>query len=115
MDVVRSVSHTDVGAFAARWLLVTSRGLQRSAKFLIGMGLVVDGALRAGLSAGSLRASRAVTTVAAVVFGATAVGGLVVVGANPPPIRLATALANSAVAVIAAVDAFRLNARRARV
>lgn len=114
LDVVKTVSHADVGAFAARWLLVTTRGLQRGAKFLVGVGLVADGAIRAALSAGALRSSRVATTLAAVVFGAIAVGGLIVVGANPPPIRLATALANCAVAFVVAVDAYRLRAHRLR-
>jgi len=114
LDVVRTVSHNDVGAFAARWLLVSTRGLQRGAKFLIGVGLVVDGAIRAGLCAGTLRTSRIATTFAAVLFGAIAVGGLVVAGANPPPIRLATALANVAIAFVVAVDAYRLHSGRIR-
>ena len=108
LDVVRTVGHADVGAFGARELLVATRGLQRSAKFLIGVGLVVDGAIRAGLCTGALRRSRAATTLGAVVFGAIALGGIVVAGANPPPIQLATALANSAIAAVFAIEAYRL-------
>jgi hypothetical protein len=58
----------------------------------------------------SLRRSRAATTAAAIVFGATAVGGLFVAGANPPPIRLFTALANCVVAFVVAMEAYRRNA-----
>jgi hypothetical protein len=113
LDMVKTVSRADVGAFAARWLLVATRGLQRSAKFLLGVGLIVDGGLRAGLCACALRASRLATTVAAVLFGALAIGGFVVAGANPPPDRLATALANGAVALVVAVDLYHLHDRHA--
>jgi hypothetical protein len=112
LDMVKTVSHADVGAFAARWLLVTTRGLQRGAKFLIGVGLVVDGSLRAGLCAGALRTSRLATTLAAVVFGAIAIGGVAVAGLNPPPVQLGTTLANGAIAFVVAVDAYRLHRRR---
>ncbi|MBV9041041.1 MAG: DUF2127 domain-containing protein [Acidimicrobiia bacterium] len=107
LDVVRTVSHNDVGAFAPRWLLSSTRGLQKSGKFLVGVGLVADGSVRAALSVGVLRRSRAMTTVAAVFFGAIAVGGLVVAGFNPPTIRLFTALANVVVAVVVVLEARR--------
>jgi len=108
LDAVKSVSHADVGAFTARWLLTTTRGMQRGAKFLVGMGLIVDGSLRAGLCAGTLRGSRTATLSAALAFAGIAVGGLVVAGANPPPLQMATGLANAAVAFVVAVDAYRL-------
>lgn len=110
LDVVRAVSHNDVGAFVPRWLLSSTRGLQKSGKFLVGIGLVVDGGLRAALSVGVLRRFRAMTIVAAIFFGAIAVGGLVVAGFNPPTVRLFTALGNVAVAVVIALEARRLRA-----
>ena len=108
---MRSVSHADVGAFTARWLMATTHGLQRSAKLLVGVGLIADGALRAGLCAGTLRGSRGATFVAAPVFTALAVGGVVVAGPNPAPLEMGTAMANAAVAYVVVVDAFRLRRR----
>ena len=112
IDIVTAVAHRDVGAFAARGLLATTRGLQRSAKFLLGIGLVVDGTVRSGLCVGALRRSRTATMLAAVSFAAIAAGGLVVAGANPPLPQFATALANSAIAIVVAVDAYRLRSGR---
>jgi hypothetical protein len=111
IDVVKSVSHADVGAFAARWLLSTTRGLQRSAKLLIGVGLIADGAVRAGLCAGTLRGTRWATFVAAPVFTVLAVGGVIAAGPNPAPLELGTAMANAAVAFVVVVDAYRLRPR----
>lgn len=110
LDTVRAVSHNDVGAFAPRWLLSSTRGLQKSGKFLVGVGLVADGSVRAVLSVGVLRRSKATTAVAALFFGAIAIGGLIVAGFNPPTVRLFTALANAAVAVVVVLEARRLRA-----
>ena len=114
LDVLKSVAHADVGAFTARWLLASTRGLQKGAKFLIGLGLVADGCVRAALCAGALRRSRVSAALGAVFFGAIAVGGLVVAGANPPPIRIATLFANAAIAFVFGVEAYRLRPRPAR-
>ena len=108
LDALKSVSHGDVGAFTARWLLASTRGLQKGAKVLIGLGLIVDGAVRTGLCAGVLRRSRVAAVLGVIFFGAIAVGGVVVAGANPPPVRLATLLANAAIAFVVGVEAYRL-------
>jgi hypothetical protein len=108
LDVLKGVGHADVGAFAARWLLANTRGLQKGAKFLIGLGLVLDGGVRAGLCAGVLRQSRVAAALGVVFFGAIAMGGLFVAGVNPSPIRLATLLANAAIAFVDGVEAYRL-------
>jgi hypothetical protein len=50
-----------------------------------------------------------------VFFGAIAIGGIFVAGANPPPIRLATLLANAAIAFVVGVEAYRLRPWRVRV
>ena len=110
LDVVRAVSHNDVGAFVPRWLLSSTRGLQKSGKFLVGIGLLVDGGVRAALSVGVLRRSRVATVAAAIFFGAIAVGGLIAAGANPPVIRLFTALANAAVAMVVVLEVRRRRA-----
>lgn len=110
LDVVKSVSHNDVGAFVPRWLLSSTRGLQKSGKALVGIGLLADASVRAVLAVGVLRRSRLTTIAAVVFFGATAIGGLVVAGANPPVTRLFTALANAAVALVVVLEARRLRA-----
>jgi len=115
LDVLKGVSHADVGAFTARWLLVTTRGLQKGTKFLIGLGLMIDGGVRAGLCVGVMRRSRVAIALAAVFFVATAIGGVVVAGANPPLIRLVTLAANVILAFVVGVEAYRLRPRRLRV
>jgi hypothetical protein len=108
LDIIRSVAHTDVGAFAGRWLLHAVVGLQRSGKILVGCGLVVDGAVRSGLLLGVLRGARTATVLATLVFGAVAVAGLVVAGVNPPIGTFVTAALNVAVAAAIAVELRRL-------
>jgi len=75
---------------------------------LLGMGLVVDGTVRAGLCAGMLRRSRAVTALAAVTFTALAIDGLFFAGPKPALLQFVTVLANGIVAVVADIDAYRL-------
>ncbi|GEM_PF-5012336 len=114
LDVLKAVSHADVGAFTARWLLATTRGLEKGAKFLIGLGLVVDGGLRAGLCVGVLRRSRVAAALAIIFFGATAIGALAVAGVNPPLIRLTTLTANAVLAFVVGLEAYRLRPKRLR-
>jgi len=104
LDAVKSVSRADVGAFGPRWLVHATAGLARSQKLLVGVGLAIEGAVRTGLLIGVARGQRTVTAVAAVVFGAAAIGGLVVAGLNPPVGSFVTAGFNVAVAAAIALE-----------
>jgi hypothetical protein len=107
LDVVKLLGRSDVGAFALRWLLGATRGLQRGTKFLVGMGLVIDDGVRAGLLVGVLRGKRAATLVAAVLYTTTALAGIVVAGLNPPIPRLVSALLGVALAVVVVLEVRR--------
>lgn len=107
LDAVRTVGRADVGAFTTRWLLHATAGLQRATKFLVGLGLVAEGLVRSVLLIGVLRGSRGMTVAAAVVFGAGAIGGMLVAGLNPSVAQLCTLILNVLVAAVIAVEARR--------
>ena len=116
LDAVKAVSKTDVGAFGARWVLHATVGLARTRKLFVGIGLMLEGAIRAALLVGVARGNRTVTAVATVVFGAVAAGGLIVAGPNPPIGTFVTAALNVTVALAVALqlrDAWASQPRRA--
>jgi len=104
LNAVKAVSKTDVGAFGPRWLVHTTAGLGRTRKLFVGVGLTVEGTVRAALLVGVARGQRMLTAVAAVLFGAVAIGGLVVAGVNPPIGTFIAAALNVAVAVVVALQ-----------
>ena len=108
LDAVKSASKTDVAAFGPRWILHATAGLQRTRKLLVGVDLFVEGSMRTALLVAVARGVRSATAVAAVVFAAAAVGGVVVAGTNPPIGTLVTALLNVALAMVVALELYRL-------
>jgi hypothetical protein len=114
VSVVAAVGRNDVGAFVIRSLIGATRGLQRGGKSALGLGLLFDGSVRAAVLVGVLRGQRGVTVAAAMLFGALALGGAVVMGLNPPIIRLVTGCLGLAVAAVIGLEAAHLLGRRAR-
>ena len=104
LDAVKAVSKTDVGAFGARWVLHATVGLARTRKLFVGIGLVIEGGVRAALLVAVARGNRTATAVAGAVFGVVAAGGLIVAGANPPIGTFVVAALNVTLAVAVALQ-----------
>jgi hypothetical protein len=114
-DILKAVARADVGAFPARWLLNATRGLQRGGKALFGLGVIIDGGVKAGLLVGVLHGSQLATTIATVLFGALAIGALGLAGFNPSIGTFVTTMLNVGLAVVVAFEMRGLMVNRVKV